>query len=74
MNEQELPTFTYIVPGTPVSLPFVIVLREPLPVHAARVIASTAATRIALGLLILERIVTDARQGRFEENRYFKYR
>lgn len=76
MNEQELPTFTYIVPGTPVSLPFVIVLREPLPVHAARVIAeaSTAATRIALGLLILERIVTDARQGRFEENRYPKYR
>lgn len=36
--------------------------------------ASTAATRIALGLLILERIVTDARQGRFEENRYPKYR
>ena len=28
----------------------------------------------ALGLLILERIVTDARQGRFEENRYPKYR
>jgi len=40
MNEQELPTFTHIVPGTPVSLPF----------------------------------VTDARQGRFEENRYPKYR
>ena len=36
--------------------------------------ASTAATRIALGLLILERIVTDARRGRFEENRYSKYR
>ncbi len=36
--------------------------------------ASTAATRIALGLLILERIVTDARRGRFEENRYPKYR
>jgi len=36
--------------------------------------ASTAAIRIALGLLILERIVTDARQGRFEENRYPKYR
>ena len=28
----------------------------------------------ALGLLILERIVTDARQSRFEENRYPKYR
>lgn len=44
MNEQELPTFTYIVPGTPVSLPFVIVLREPLPVHAARVIADAVRT------------------------------
>ena len=44
MNEQEPPTFTYIVPGTPVSLPFVIVLREPLPVHAARVIADAART------------------------------
>lgn len=35
---------------------------------------ATASTRIALGLLILERIVSDARQGRFEENRYPKYR
>ena len=42
MNEQELPTFTYIVPGTPVSLPFVIVLREPLPVHAVRTVISFA--------------------------------
>ena len=47
MNEQpptQPLTCIFIVPGTPVSKPFTIVLHEPLPVHAARVIADAART------------------------------